>query len=186
MAAVRGTAGHERYGESRMLGDRDAALAAELLEMAAEQRETVHLGAADDPADRLTWREVTVRHADRLAVILAEHGWPTEALVGAEAARAAWLVALHADQQLDVQRRALDLMTAAVEAGGASTYQLAFLRDRVLVNSGLPQECATQIVGVRDGDPVPWPCADPAQVDALRARAGIEPWAEYVRAHKAR
>jgi hypothetical protein len=49
-----------------------------------------------------------------------KHGWPTGSLVGAEAARRAWLVAQHADRQLDLQRRALTLMTKAVETGATT------------------------------------------------------------------
>jgi hypothetical protein len=175
----------ERHGSSRLLGP-DPALAGELLELLGEQRETVHLGAGEDPEDRLAWREVTVRHADRLAEILAEHGWPGAHLVGGEAGRAAWLIALHADQQLDVQRQALALMSDAVDAGEADRTQLAHLRDRVLVNSGRPQLCGTQIAGVRDGVPVPWPIQDPGQLDVRRASAGLESWAEYVASHRAR
>jgi hypothetical protein len=159
-------------------------LAAELLEMAAEQRETVHLGTSEDVGDRLTWREVTVRHGDRLAELMAEHGWPTEDLVGAEAARAAWLVAQHADHQLEVQRRAFALMSEAVDEGRASRYQLAFLQDRLLVNSGRPQIYGTQIAEVKDGEPVPWPCDDWEHLDDRRAEAGIPPYAEYVAAHR--
>lgn len=171
------------YGEARMIG-MNTELAQELLEMAAEQRETVHLGTSEDVADRLTWREVTARHGDRLREILAEIGWPTEDLVGAEAARAAWLVAQHADHQLDVQRRAFALMSEAVDAGRASRYQLAFLQDRLLVNSGRPQVYGTQIADVRDGNPVPWPCEDWEHLDERRAEAGIPPFAEYVAAHR--
>lgn len=176
-----------RAGEAGLIGLDPASgeeLAAELLEMAAEQRETVHLGTSEDVAERLAWREVTVRHADRLAAIMAVVGWPAEDVVGAEAARAAWLVAQHADHQLDVQRRAFDLMSAAVEAGRASRYQLAFLHDRLLVNSGRPQLYGTQIADVRDGEPLPWPCADFAHLDERRAEAGIPPFAEYVAAHR--
>lgn len=174
-------------GEAKLLGMTDPLardLAAELLEMAAEQRETVHLGTSDDVAERLTWREVTVRHADRLSRIMDVSGWPTEDVVGPEAARAAWLVAQHADHQLDVQRRAFDLMTEAVEAGRASRYQLAFLVDRLLVNSGRPQRYGTQIADVRGGEPVPWPCEDWEHVDERRAEVGIPPFAEYVEAHR--
>jgi hypothetical protein len=174
-------------GEAALIG-LDAAsrqeLARELLELAAEQRETVHLGVSEDVAERLVWREVTVRHADRLAAIMADVGWPAEDVVGAEAARAAWLVAQHADHQLDVQRRAFDLMSSAVEAGRASRYQLAFLYDRMLVNSGRPQVYGTQIADVRDGEPVPWPCVDVEHLDDRRAEVGIPPFAEYVAAHR--
>ncbi|MEV5239676.1 DUF6624 domain-containing protein [Streptomyces cinnamoneus] len=94
----------------------------------------------------------------------------------------AWrrLTARHADRQLDVQRRALQLMQQAVAAGSAGPRELAFLRDRTLVNEGRKQIYGTQIAGVKDGSPVPWPCEEPERMDALRAEVGIEPFATYV------
>ncbi|MEU1815458.1 DUF6624 domain-containing protein [Streptomyces roseifaciens] len=157
-----------------------AALTVELTEMAAaDHRSAVHANS-DNPAEQLTWRRLTAQHADRLGEIMDEYGWPTADLVGEEAARAAWLIAQHADRQLDVQRRALQLMQQAVSAGSARPRELAFLRDRTLVNEGREQIYGTQIAGVKDGAPVPWPCEEPARMDELRAEAGIEPFDEYV------
>ncbi|MET9830206.1 DUF6624 domain-containing protein [Streptomyces sp. NPDC006385] len=157
-----------------------AALAEELTAMAAaDHRSSVH-AHSDDFAEQLAWRRLTARHGDRLGEIMDEYGWPTAELVGAEAARSAWLIAQHADRQLDVQRRALHLMEQAVSAGSAGPRELAFLRDRTLVNEGREQIYGTQIAGVEDGAPVPWPCEDPDRMDDLRAEVGIEPFAEYV------
>ena len=159
------------------------ALGGELTAMAAADHEMAVSGAAhsDDPAEQLAWRRLTARHGDRLGEIMDEVGWPTADLVGEDAARAAWLIAQHADRQLDVQRRALRLLEGAVEAGAAGARELAFLRDRTLVNEGREQVYGTQVAGVRDdGSPIPWPCAEPDRVDELRAGVGIEPFAEYV------
>ncbi|CAH9414596.1 hypothetical protein SGL43_01601 [Streptomyces globisporus] len=71
-------------------------------------------------------------------------------------------------------------MRQAVSAGAADPRELAFLRDRTLVNEGRQQVCGTQIAGVKDGAPVPWPCEEPERVDELRAAVGIEPFDEYV------
>jgi hypothetical protein len=158
-------------------------LAAELLRMAEADHAASADGLSDDFARQLAWRRLTARHGDRLAEIMAEHGWPAPALVGPEASRAAWLIAQHADRQLDVQRRALALMDEAVEAGDVSVAQLAFLRDRTYVNEGREQVYGTQIAGVRDGAPVPWPCADPERMDERRAETGIEPFAVYTARH---
>jgi hypothetical protein len=159
------------------------ALADELTAMAAAEHPMAVAGAAhsEDRAEQLAWRRLTARHGDRLREIMDEVGWPTAALVGADAARAAWLVAQHADRQLDVQRRALRLMEEAVAAGEAGARELAFLRDRTYVNEGREQVYGTQIAGVtEDGSPIPWPCAEPERVDELRAGVGIEPFDEYV------
>ncbi|MFJ3296027.1 DUF6624 domain-containing protein [Streptomyces bacillaris] len=157
-----------------------AALAEELTAMAAaDQQSSAHANSAD-PAEQLAWRRITARHGDRLGQIMAEYGWPTADRVGEEAARAAWLIAQHADRQLDVQRRALQLMQQAVSAGTAGLRELAFLRDRTRVNEGREQTYGTQIAGVKDGAPVPWPCEEPERMDELRAEVGIEPFDEYV------
>ncbi|WUI79218.1 hypothetical protein OHS81_11040 [Streptomyces sp. NBC_00400] len=135
---------------------------------------------SENPAEQLAWRRLTAQHGDRLHQIMDEYGWPTAERVGADAARGAWLVAQHADRQLDVQRRALRLMEQAVEAGSASPRELAFLRDRTLVNEGRKQIYGTQIAGIVGGAPVPWPCEDPERMDVLRGEVGIEPFDEYV------
>ncbi|MFD7508620.1 DUF6624 domain-containing protein [Streptomyces sp. NPDC059853] len=158
-------------------------LAAELSAMAEEDHRTAPLGLSEDPAERLRWHRLTARHADRLNAIMDEYGWPTADRFGADAAHAAWLIAQHADRRLDVQRRAVRLLEAAVADGRASARDLAFLRDRTLVNEGREQLFGTQIGGVRDGAPVPWPIEDPAGLDARRAAAGIEPFAAYTARH---
>ena len=158
-----------------------AALAQELVITAEADHRAAVRANSDDPAEQLAWRRLTARHGDRLAAIMDEFGWPTADAVGEDAARAAWLIAQHADRQLDVQRRALRLMKQAVAAGTARPRELAFLRDRTLVNEGRKQVYGTQIAGVgEDGSPVPWPCEEPDRVDELRAEVGIEPFAEYV------
>jgi hypothetical protein len=158
-------------------------LAEELVRRTDEDRAAQPDPFGDDVDRQLAYRLVTTRNADRLAEIMDEHGWPTVALVGAEGSRRAWLIAQHADRQLDVQRRAVRLMAEAVATGQADTAQLAFLRDRVLTNEGLPQVYGTQIAGVRDGQPVPWPVEDPAHMDERRAAVGIPPFAAYTAAH---
>ncbi|MEU4242673.1 DUF6624 domain-containing protein [Actinoplanes sp. NPDC026619] len=124
-----------------------------------------------------------MRNGDRLAEILHSRGWPTVSSVGDEAARRAWLVAQHADRRLDPQRTALTLMAQAVQAGEADSGHLAMLRDRVLVNEGRPQIYGTQIAGVVDGQPVPWPCEDPEGMDARRAEVGLDPFRIHVTKH---
>ncbi|MEV7936948.1 MULTISPECIES: DUF6624 domain-containing protein [unclassified Kitasatospora] len=157
-----------------------AAVAAELTAMVAADHQAARQANSDDPAEQLAWRRLTAQHADRLGEIMDAHGWPTAELVGEDAARAAWLIAQHADRQLDIQRRALGLMEQAVASGAASPRDLAFLRDRTLVNEGQKQIYGTQIAGVKDGSPIPWPCEDPEHMDERRAEVGIPAFAEYV------
>jgi hypothetical protein len=161
----------------------DDALAQELIDMTERDRRLQGGALGDDFAAQLAHRRVTVCNGDRLAEILDSHGWPTMSSVGTEAARRAWLVAQHADRQLDLQRRALTLMSRAVEAGEAEPRHLAMLRDRVLVNEGRRQIYSTQIAGVVDGAPVPWPCEEPERMDERRAGVGLDPFHVHVTRH---
>jgi hypothetical protein len=162
----------------------DDMLAQELIDMTEQDRRLQSGALGDDFAAQLTHRRVTVCNGDRLAEILDSRGWPTISSVGTEAARRAWLIAQHADRQLDLQRRALALMTRAVEADEADPQHLAMLWDRVLVNEGRLQIYGTQIAGVVDGAPVPWPCDDPEHMDERRAGVGLDPFLIHVTRHR--
>jgi hypothetical protein len=117
---------------------------------------------------------------ERLAEILDEHGWPTVDLVGEDGEDAAWAIAQHSDLDPAFQRRALELLRAAVAAGQASPGNLAYLEDRVAVGAGQPQTYGTQ-VGCGPAGPEPaTPLADPAAVEQLRAAAGLDPLADYL------
>ncbi len=118
------------------------------------------------------------RNARRLAEIVQEFGWPTERQVGADAAKAAFLIVQHADFDIALQRRALAAMTAA----GAKKSDIAYLTDRVLTNEGKPQRFGTQLMEGRDesGRATPHPIADPEGVDARRAAHGIRPLEQYL------
>ncbi|GAA1933642.1 hypothetical protein GCM10009716_46090 [Streptomyces sodiiphilus] len=157
----------------------DTRLAEELLDMATRDHRVTHYANSENVDELLAWHLLTARNGDRLGQIMHQYGWPTFALVGREAARGAWLIAQHADRQLDVQRRALQLMERAAAQDQASARDLAFLRDRVLVNEGRRQMYGTQIAGMCDGVPVLWPCEDLGRAEQLRAEAGIEPSALY-------
>ena len=91
---------------------------------------------------------------------------------------AAWLLAQHADRDLDLQRAFLDALRGAVAEGEASPANLAYLEDRVRVADERPQLYGTQFT-VTDGDFVPCPIEDPQRLDERRAAAGLEPFAVY-------
>ncbi|HEY8524359.1 MAG TPA: DUF6624 domain-containing protein [Acidimicrobiales bacterium] len=84
------------------------------------------------------------------------------------------MIALHANQDVDVQERALALVRAAVAAGQASRTELAYLEDRVALNRGRPQRYGTQI-GCVDGRAEPAELEDPEGVDERRAAVGLSP-----------
>ncbi|MEU6839227.1 DUF6624 domain-containing protein [Streptomyces rubiginosohelvolus] len=111
-------------------------------------------------------------NAGLLRRILGDHGWPGVPLVGHDGSTAAFLIALHADAQTDVQRSAGRLMYAAVQRGTASFRQWVHLHDRCLLNAGVPQLFGTQY-RLGPGGPERQPVRDTDALDARRADAGL-------------
>ncbi|GGL36207.1 hypothetical protein GCM10010095_21830 [Streptomyces anthocyanicus] len=119
------------------------------------------------------------RHTDHantnvLRRILAEHDWPGHRLVGPEAARAAWSIALHSDDDPAFQRAAATLLGRAVQAGDAPVQQWAHLHDRALITSRCNQEYGTQLLLRADRIEL---CSlrAPESVDKRRATVGLPP-----------
>ncbi|MGW5248643.1 DUF6624 domain-containing protein [Streptomyces sp. NPDC004129] len=155
-------------------------LANELLRrMAADQHARgVHQDAGASPDGEVVLA-VDADNTAWLASVFDRYGWPGHTLVGEEAANAAWLLAQHADASPVLQQRALELLTAAVDSGDATPRQLAYLTDRCQVNQSLPQTFGTQYTTGPDGELAPYPIDNVDQLDERRARAGMEPHAEY-------
>lgn len=114
-----------------------------------------------------------------LEQVVAEVGWPGRAMVGEDGAHAAWLLAQHADSSPAFQRRCLDLMSQAVQAGEATHRELAYLTDRVLLAEGRPQEYGTQMTGHEEGW-APRNLRDPDDVDNRRAVMSLGPLSENI------
>lgn len=171
LAACGGDTDGEDDATRRAAADgRDQALRRELLDM-MEADQAERTGESDANGDQ--------RRADRLREIIDERGWPTFELVGTEGATAAWLIAQHADFDVEFQAEALDLMRAAADAGQADASEVAYLEDRVAVNRGEPQRYGTQ-VRCRAGRAEPaTPIVEPEAVDTHRAEVGLEPLADY-------
>lgn len=117
---------------------------------------------------------------DRLREIVVKHGWPTISLVGEEGEDAASTIAQHSDHDLAFQEFALGFLSDAVEAGQASSDNLAYLSDRISVAKGEPQKYGTQ-VGCSTYGPLPsTPLDDPVAVAERRAAAGMDPLPEFL------
>lgn len=146
-----------------------------------ELREELLAMQADDQADRTGGRSSSTdrERTERLAEIVDEHGWPTRSLVGEDGASAAWLIAQHSDHDVAFQQEALELMRDAVTEGEADATELAYLEDRVALNSGRAQVYGTQ-VGCVDGRPEVAELEDPEGVDRRRSEVGLPPLEVYL------
>lgn len=103
------------------------------------------------------------RHARDFGALLRVCGWPDQRVWGEEAAKAAWMLAQHADD----------------DQGAAPRRQVAYLTDRILSNRQRPQRFGTQLQAV-DGRMTPLPIDDPANVDQRRAAPDLQPLSEYL------
>jgi hypothetical protein len=130
------------------------------------------LALRDDP-------DVT-RARDRLWDILDDHeSWPGFRRVGRDGEESAWWIAQVAIDDVELQRRCLEMLEIAVACGDAEPAHFALLLDRVRMADGRGQLYGSQFVVGPAGTLVPWPIDDAEHVDARRARVGLEPFAEH-------
>ncbi|MFI6181219.1 DUF6624 domain-containing protein [Nonomuraea sp. NPDC051191] len=156
---------------------KNPALRAELLTMlkADQEQRTLEAGQED-------WDRVEKANTERIRQILDAYGWQGFELVGKDGARAAWALVQHADRDLPLQRRGLEMMRRAVDDGDADPSDLAYLVDRVRVAEHRPQVYGTQWETTPEGRWRPrTPIEDEARVDERRAAAGLKPLKEYLK-----
>ncbi|HET7064486.1 MAG TPA: DUF6624 domain-containing protein [Rudaea sp.] len=128
------------------------------------------------------WKEqeaIDGRNQLRLAAIVKEYGWPNFAWAGRDGILGAFLVVQHAE--LNFQRSYLPLLRQAAANGNLSYGKLAYLEDRVRVREGRKQIYGTQLHSSAGGKQALDPIEDEANVDARRAKVGLEPLSEYLK-----
>ena len=148
----------------------------ELLEMERVDQEAaqalVALGSDEMPP-------LFIEQASRLEQSLESFDWLGIDLVGCDGANAAFLIAQHADENVPFQEIALKRLTSAVKRDQAMSWQLAYLTDRVLINTGKKQIYGTQHEMIND-KLVPRPLEYPAKVDELRAEMDLGTLEDYL------
>jgi len=102
-----------------------------------------------------------------LKAIVAEHGWPTIAMVGSAASQAASAILLHSGDR-EWQERLAPELQRLVDAGKILGPDIAEIVDRLLVLSGKPQKFGTQFE-IRDGKAAILPLQNEQQLEAWRA-----------------
>lgn len=163
------------------------ALRRQLLAMAACDLETRERLAADGSLFEGYHPQMQAVHeanAAALAHIIDNHGWPTEALVCADGAEAAWLIAQHAIALPDFCRRCLAELQVSAEAGAVPRWQPAYLEDRIRVYEGRPQRYGTSFDWDEQGQMSPRPIEEPESVDQRRAAVGLGLLAAAVERHR--
>ncbi len=120
---------------------------------------------------------VDARNTARMKEVVSAHGWPGRRLVGKDGAQAAFLLVQHADADPAFQESCLELMKEA-PTGEVSTVDVAYLTDRVRVNTGRSQLYGTQF-WMQGGKLVPRPIEDEERLAERRKAVGLIPMDEY-------
>lgn len=114
-----------------------------------------------------------------LRMVPEDGGWFSISRYGRDAARAAFLIIQHSNQ--DLWRRFLPSIERMAKAGEAEGPSYALLYDRLALSEGRPQRYGSQME-CRGGRYVPQePLEDPSTLDARRAALKMIPYAEYLR-----
>lgn len=178
-AAWQRTHRHPMPGELKVIATEHVAnpkLEVRLIDMSdAEQAAMAAFGGLPpSPAHKVRWAKLQSVQRHNLAdikAIIAEQGFPTITQVGTPGAWAMWDLVQHADSDRAFQDQALALMKPLVDDNEAPGEAYAYLVDRVRVAEGKRQLYGTQVHKVGN-ELVMRPVANPADLDARRARTG--------------
>jgi hypothetical protein len=109
----------------------------------------------------------------KLKQIVAEHGWPTIALVGTQASQAAVVILVHSPDHA-WQEQLLPELQRLVEQDKIFGSDVATLTDRILVSAGKRQRFGTQFK-TQEREIVIVEVEDPGHLDDRRARYLLPP-----------
>ncbi|WP_145958665.1 DUF6624 domain-containing protein [Xanthomonas oryzae] len=123
--------------------------------------------------------EVDEKNLPLIKAIFKEVGFPTMSMVGRDGVSTAFLLVQHADDDLDLQRFALELAKPLMEQRQLSKQQYAMLFDRVCLASGKPQRYGTQVQTI-DGKTILRPVEDPENLDTRRKEMALGPIKDYL------
>lgn len=166
------------------LGDRDRAAREALAEAMRDAEPTPGGGftlSGDGAKAMAAVRAIDAESTAFLRHMVAERGWPAGSRVGEDGARAAWLLAQHADEDPAFQAEILALMEPLVARGEAEPRLFAMLTDRVRLARGEKQLYATQFANDDHGVMRPLPTEDWDTIDERRDAVGLPPLSEYAK-----
>ena len=115
-----------------------------------------------------------------LKKIIKDRRFLTSDIVGKKGMHDVFYIIQHSDHDPAFQKRCLKQFEHVAATGKADKRDLAYLTDRVLVNSGRKQIYGTQ-VDTTSGTVKLYPTIDVKNLDKRRKEAGLTPYKEYLR-----
>lgn len=111
--------------------------------------------------------------------VIDKYGWPTIFLVGREGTEAAWIIAQHADFNIPFQKKCLVLIKKASLKNGVPRHHIAYLTDRILINTKKPQIFGTQFARDKRGKFQARPIKNKKLLNKRRQQYNLPPFKEY-------
>jgi hypothetical protein len=123
---------------------------------------------------------VDKRNLQELKNLIKRYGWPKINDVGIEGSEAAWLIAQHADFDLQFQIDALRMIKEHAKKGEAPLHQIAYLTDRILANQNKKQVFGTQFYKTKRGYLKLRPIRNFKNIDKQRIKFNLPPLQLYI------
>ncbi|HKZ49545.1 MAG TPA: DUF6624 domain-containing protein [Candidatus Nanoarchaeia archaeon] len=120
-----------------------------------------------------SYRAIDKRNVARLKQIIKKYGWPSSSLAGTKGEFAAWLIAQHADFDVNFQEKCLNLLKRLPKTSNRRKI-IAYLTDRTLVNRKKKQIYGTQFYHGK-----PRPIKDINNLNKRRKQMGLESFETY-------
>ncbi|MFY9221053.1 MAG: DUF6624 domain-containing protein [Blastocatellia bacterium] len=124
--------------------------------------------------------EIDKKNTLRMKEIISKYGWPGITLVDNDGAKAAWVIAQHADHDVEFQKNCLDFIKKAFLADDVEPTDFAYLTDRVMIKEKNQQLYGTQLYS-KDGKFSPLPIEDEANINERRRKIGLSPLEDYIK-----
>lgn len=121
-------------------------------------------------------------NTENMKKIIKENRWPTINLVGKKASRNAWLLVQHADYDKNFQKKCLSLMIKVFKnnPNDIAKDNIAYLKDRILINDGKKQLFGTQFVINKQNKLIPRPIKDIKNLEKRRREYNLPPFSDYL------
>jgi hypothetical protein len=135
-------------------------------------------------------KKIDIDNQQWLAQEIVRNGWPGIYKTGETGDNAAWLIVQHADNDTAFQKKCLFLLKKALLNNETNVHNVAYLEDRVRINTNRKQLYGTQFENVfKNGktiDLILKPTEDLGCLNKRRANMNLPPVEEYLNASKKR
>ena len=123
---------------------------------------------------------VDIDNQKKIKVLYSKYGYLGFDEVGKENTIKFWLPIQHADNDVEFQKKMLNVLRKEIKKNNAEKNSYALLEDRVAINSNQKQRFGTQVTYNKDGQAIPKNgLVDSFNVDKLRSEYGLPTYKDY-------